>query len=264
MPSYTLIVSNPPHGEVDLHGAAQVLGLIPVEANLKVRYSIPEIWIAEADPAKAETAAGQLREAGANVVTARSEELVAVPSQRLVHGFSFGKNGLAVALKAGNANIPYHHPMIAIHCTPRVPEGGTGGPPWFPEGPSGPSVSDGSTFLDLYLPSKSGIVRLAVYQEVADFTGLGDRKVASQAQNMVRFVQELEKRFTKVRADHRLLNMQLRRRPSAGTPPNVENTRRGFSYASPGFFQLIGAIAPALKGISQSELSSRLAFLTDR
>jgi hypothetical protein len=56
--------------------------------------------------------------------------------------------------------------------------------------------------------------------------------------------------------------MQLRRRPGFGTLPQYKDARKGFSYASPGLGTLLEQLSPMLKEMSQSELSSRLVFLT--
>lgn len=261
MATRTLVISNPPHGVVDTHAAAPVLGLIPVELNLKVHYPIPEIWLAEEDAAKGEGAAALLREAGASVVVVSSDSLVSVPAQRLIQSFAFGEKTLAVALKKGKAEIPYGYAMIVVHCVPQLPAGAKGAPPIQVDG-DGTCVSEASAFLDLYLESGKGVVRLALFSELADFSGLGARRVPSHARNMAQLMASLEERFVGLHVDHRLVNMQLRRRTGVVTPAARENTRKGFSFASPGLHELLQAIAPSWVDIGQSDLSSRLVYLT--
>lgn len=261
MPGRTLVISNPPHGVVDTFKAAPVLGLIPVEVNLKVHYPIPEIWLAEEDPAVAQQAAAVLRDAKAHVVTTGSDALAAVPAQRVIRSFAFGETGMTVTLRNGKAEIPYAYPTLAVHCVPQPPPGGTGAPPLQVDG-DGTVVSEASPFLDLYLRSQTGVVRLALYAELLDFSGLGERMVSSHARNMAQLMEAFKERFTAVHLDARLVNMQLRRRLGVGTPATRENTRRGFSYASPGLHDLLNVVAPELVGVGQSDLSSRLVYLT--
>ena len=82
-------------------------------------------------------------------------------------------------------------------------------------------------------------------------------------------VVECENRFEEAYFDHRLVDMRIRgtapvvteTRPSQppGTPP-----RTGFSYATEALAGLLGSLSPDLKHISQPDLSSRLAYLTNR
>lgn len=259
-----LVISNPPHGTVDARRAAPLLGLIPAEVNLKAHYHVPEIWLAGTDRAGMEEAAGALRDAGLNVVVVAADDLRAVPDQKLVRSFAFGEAGLCLTLDEQGVEARYDHPIIAVTCTPRPPEGGVGGVLPAPVTGERAGISEVSPFLDLYALRQAGVLRVAVYPEIVDFSGLGPHIAPSHAGNMLHFVQEFEKRFTRVRFDRRLMNMQLRRRPGVAVPAVREDTRRGYSYASRGLLELLEAVAPELRDISQAELSSRLAYLTDR
>ncbi len=263
MPRRILVISNPPHGAVDVHVCAPVLGLIPAELNLKVHYAVPEIWLAEEDAEEALRAAEVLSEANARVVPVGSDALVAVPGQRLIREFTFGPTALSVTLREGRVEIPYAHPMLLVHCVPQPPPGGTGAPP-IQVDPDGTTVSEASAFLDFYLRAKTGLVRLALYSELVDFSGLAERETSSHARNMALILDDIRERFVGVHVDGRLEKMQLRRRSGVGTPAPRENTRKGFSFASPGLHELLQAVAPSLLDIGQSELSSRLAYLTTR
>ena len=44
-----LIVSDPPHGEVDFAQAGPVVGMAAVDFRMKANYPIPEIWLADTD-----------------------------------------------------------------------------------------------------------------------------------------------------------------------------------------------------------------------
>lgn len=252
MASRTLVISNPPHGTVNPQKAAPVLGLIPVETNLKVHYRIPEIWLAEEDPEAGIRGAEHLTEAGARVVVTSSDVLAAVPNQRRIHKFAFGQAGLRVLVGQGGAEIPYEHPIIGVHCVPRLPTGG------------GDSPDDGAAFLDLYLKSATGLTRLSLYTDLVDYSGLGDARVASHSRNMAQFMERLTERFTALRLDTRLVNMQLRRRLGSAPSTVQANKRRGYSFATPGLDALLKDVAPGLADIGQSDWSSRLVYLTLR
>ena len=41
-----LLISNPPHGDVDTLGAASHFGLAAAEVGMKANYGLPEVWFA--------------------------------------------------------------------------------------------------------------------------------------------------------------------------------------------------------------------------
>ena len=256
--SYTLLISNPPQPMVDAQVTASVLGLLPVDANLKARYSVPEIWLAEKDRAVIDDAASRLRAAGMSVVVLAGEQLVAVPSQLIVTSFTFEEKRLALRLPTANVNVAYDHPIVIVPCTPRPAEG--------PMPPlrtiAGVQVSDSSSFVDIYVKARHDWIRLAVYAELVDYAGLGEQKTASHARNLLLVCQMLQRRFVNAHYDDRIVNMQLRRRIGYGTPPQLKDARKGFSFASPGLDALLSALSPALQDVGQADFSSRLSFLT--
>jgi hypothetical protein len=243
---------------VDAQVTASVLGLLPVDANLKARYSVPEIWIADEDRGKVEAAAARLALVEMRGVVRDAADFGKIPSQLIVTGFTFDEHKLTLHLPTATLNIGYDHPGLIVPCTPRAAEGTP--PP--PHKVAGMDVHDDSSFVDLYLKSKQDWLRLAIFAEHVDFEGLGAHKTASAARNMLNLLQMLQRRFTVADYDDRLVNMQLRRRPGPSTPAQLKDARKGYSYASPGLLALLEIIAPQWKDCSQSELSSRLVFLT--
>ncbi|MGQ0814292.1 MAG: hypothetical protein ACT4O1_07480 [Gemmatimonadota bacterium] len=259
MASQVLLVSNPPHPRVDAQVAASVFGLLPADANLKVRYSVPEIWLADTDASVVEQAATRLRAGGMRCVIVRGEDLLAVPSPLLVPSFALCEQSVTLVVGDQRIEIAHDHSPIIVSSTPRPAEGAP--PSLRTTIAPGVEVRELCPFVHFYL---AGGLRLAVYAELVDFAGLGDQMGSSQSGNMARFGQLLQQRLTHARFDNRLLNMQLRRRLAHGVPPTLRESRKGYSFASPGLDALLEAIAPELLSISQSELSSRLAYLTTR
>lgn len=236
-----LLVSNPPHPNVDAQVAAAVLGIPPSDANLKVRYGIPEIWVAENERSMIEADAADLRDAGMRCEIITGEHLVGVPSQTIVRSVAFSDGGIVLRTDDGERTVRFDKPMIVLPILPRAAEG-------VPQGTRvtvAPSVqvSDISPVLDMHLPDGD---RFALYAELVDFDGLEET---------------MRERFRRARFDDRLKNMQLRR-PRQMLPSNMREARRGYSYASPGLEGLLNQIEPGLVDMSQSELSARLTFLT--
>ena len=291
--THTLIVSNPPHSEVDLAQAAGFMGLSPAEVRMKANYPVPEIWLADTDPRKLEEAAAPLQRAGLNIVLVAGEELLNLPSPASVQSFTFTDSHLVATLDHAEVKFAYNAPVICVYCTPAGPVGGaTGG--------GGSSLTGGlgqrsssvfmtrdslvgfgglgarssaagmgeeaavgeSPFVDLYAAAKGAASSATVIQEVVDFSGLGEEALPSSAGNLAVFVAECEQRFNQVRIDRRLVNMQARQRPMVLRSASVEQERKGYSYATETLSQLLESISPELKDLTQFQLCSRLAYLT--
>ena len=79
MQEFTLAISDPPHGQIDLQKAAPALGLAPADLRMKTTYRVPEIWLADPDRGQVEPGAVTLREAGLNV----DDEILALGGYRV-------------------------------------------------------------------------------------------------------------------------------------------------------------------------------------
>ncbi len=291
MTTYTLVVSNPPHGDVDLAGAAPFLGLAPAELRMKANYPVPEIWLAAEDEASMAAAAAGLSGAGLRVAVVAGQRLSEVPPWSTATSFAFGDSALSLQLEDGEVELPYDSHVGAVYCTPRAAVGGarSGGGGGLTEGlrqrssgifmardslvgfgalggrtsQSGdePAAAD-PAFVDLYATADGTPRRLSIAVGKVDFSGLGEQQLPNMIGNLEIFVQEFESRFEGGTVDRRLLDMQPRQRPMVGGGATPE--RKGFSYATQALAKLLESISPNLKGISQFELSSRLAFLTTK
>ncbi len=273
MATYTLIVSNPPHGEVDPARAAPGLGLSPAEIRMKANYPVPEIWLAANEAVTMEETVAELAAAGLNVAIVPGDALGALPPREEVQSFVFSDAGFVAAVEGAEVAIPYDASATAVYCTPRQPSGldpaHTGGS-GITEGLTRRSSAVGragggvgeSSFLDVYFTDGGTARRLTVLQNSVDFGGLGKLALPNATTNMEMLVQEFEERLTNGSVDRRLVNMQPRQRPMVGRPAPEHPERKGFSFATEALNRLLESISPDLKEASQFELSSRLAFLT--
>ncbi len=291
--AYTLIVSNPPHGEVDPARAAPGLGLSPAEIRMKANYPVPEIWLAANEAVTMEETVAELAAAGLNVAIVPGDALGALPPREEVQSFVFSDAGFVAAVEGAEVAIPYDASATAVYCTPRQPSGldpahtggsgitegltrrssavfmtrdslvgfgGLGGRS-SAVGRAGGGVGE-SSFLDVYFTDGGTARRLTVLQNSVDFGGLGKLALPNATTNMEMLVQEFEERLTNGSVDRRLVNMQPRQRPMVGRPAPEHPERKGFSFATEALNRLLESISPDLKEASQFELSSRLAFLT--
>ncbi len=79
-----LLISDPPHGDVDGAGAAPHFGLTAAEVGMKANYRLPEIWFAAEDEAALRDTAAGLEAAGLNTVLVAGRYLVEIPEQNPV------------------------------------------------------------------------------------------------------------------------------------------------------------------------------------
>ena len=239
-----LVISHPPHGAVDTRRAAPVLSLLPVEMGLKAGYAIPEIWLALPD---ASAPAAELAAAGLSVSIVPAEEFRDLPAQQAVEGFAFEGTKLVVEQDDAESVITPDLPVVAVACTPTGQGEGTGA---------------SGAFVDLYVHLDGVLRRYGVVQSVTDFSGLAGVAMLSATARLAKFVSDCEARLTRAVVDRRLLHLQLRRRTAA--PPPGQPQRKGFSYASAGFRELMLQLSPDLADLSQPEVCSRLVYLTLR
>lgn len=254
MPKHVLLVSNPPHPRPDIKTAALVLGLLPDQVEPKLRYGVPEIWMAESTDEKVSRAHKILATAGVRTVVATSDEVQAVPPPRIVRSIEFTYDSMYL----GGVEVTSADAPLILPCYPRAAEGAP--PNLRSEVVPGVAVYDTTPFLHLYLANGA---RLGIYGELVDFTFLGPQKSPNAQRNINALESTLRARLPRAKFDERLTNIQLRRRWDHGVPVNFTEARKGYSYASPGLDALLADISPDLANITQSEWSSRLCYLTD-
>jgi hypothetical protein len=276
MAPYRLVVSDPPQSGVNADEAARHLGLTPEQFLGKSQYTVPEIWFAHPDPIRVQETAVGLRDAGCRVRVVPADSLARFPGRRRVRAFSFAPTGFMAHADDGDVTVPYEVPVVAVFCRPRESafERGSGSRGRLSSGlfsyrdrvldsaaaPALPTDEvDDTPFLDLFVGAETPSHRLTVIQNAVSFAGLG-RVQPRAASNMDALVGSCEDRFGHSLVDRRLVGMRLRSRGSV-RPPGSEH-RRGFSFASPGLAALLSAVSNHLPGLSQPELSTRLAFLT--
>jgi hypothetical protein len=265
---------------VDAAEAAPHFGLAAAEVRMKANYGLPEIWFAGEDEAKLQDTSAALEAVGFKSVLVAGSDLVEVPEQSPAVSFVFTDDGLSLEGDDSGWTMAYDVPTLAVFCRPRggaldarqpsksitsqfLSSGrmGIGRP-----SPGSGQVDAGpSAFLDFYLSSDTGLLRISIVQEITSFSQLpGDP--SSGLSPMQNLVAECEDRFENVHVDRRLEDMTLRGATRVVTegaaPPGP--TRAGFSYATEALAGLLGSLSPDLTDISQPDLSSRLAYLTSR
>ena len=274
-----LLISDPPHGDVNAADAAPHFGLAAAEVRMKANYGLPEIWFAGEDEAKLLDTAAALEATGFNCVLVAGSDLVEIPGQSPAVSFVFTDEGLSDERDDSGWMLAYDTPALGVFCQTRggaldvkaparsatshlLKLGRMGaGRPSLGTGP----VEEGALpFLDLYALSDNGLLRISIVREITSFSGL-PTDLSPGLPPMQHLVAECESRFENVYVDRRLEDMTLRgsaRVVTGEAPP--QPTRTGFSYATEALAELLGSLSPDLRDISQPDLSSRLAYLTNR
>ncbi|HUE96729.1 MAG TPA: hypothetical protein VMN39_08720 [Longimicrobiaceae bacterium] len=252
MPSPTLVVSNPPHGEVDIAAAAELLQLDVYATRLKAVFKAPEIMEASS-PGEAAAFAAALRGTGFNVAVLPGRVLAEVPWPGPVSNLVLDSSSLQVTVGSDTLRIPLAAEVLGVHCRP-------------PEAPPkrsavnleraiasehGPTVAEAigrRSVLDLYFRDGPALRRATV---------IPDRLQLDEE----RLVKNLVRRLNGLRLDGRLVGV----RPRGPFVPGGEGAvpagpeRRRYSFGTVMLYRALESIAPELRAVPQYELGSRLA-----
>lgn len=250
----TLVVSNPPHGEVDLEAAGRLLQLDPFATRLKAVFAAPEIMEA-GDPDTASQFADALRSTGFEIVVMSGAALAAVPWPDPVQTFTLDDASVRMTTRTEALRIPYEAEVVAVYCRP-------------PEAPArrstlqieraiasehGPTIAEAihrQTILDLYfrddIRDAAPLRRATILPDLLGLEG-------------ERAVRDLKRRLERLRLDDRLAGV----RPRAPYHPRADGSesteRRRYSFGTANLYRVLDSIAPELRAVPQYELGSRLA-----
>ena len=272
-----LLVSNPPHGDTNPVDVASHFGLTAAEVRIKANYGLPEIWFAEEGEAKLGETAAALDAAGLDTVLVAASDLVEIPPLSPVESFAFTDTGLWFRRDDSGRTIPYDVPAIAVFSQPQADaqdarsttgsftsQLSSSGRMKVRRRSSGADQAESGTapFLDVYAHSDTGLLRISIVRDVTDFSLL-PADLSQGLATMQNLVAECERQFEDTHFDRRLVGMRLRGLATVATRP-AESRRSGFSYATQALSELLGSVSPELRDVSQADLSSRLAYLTNR
>ena len=273
---YSLVVSNPPHTEVDAVKAAAVLQLAPAEARIKANYPAPEIWLAAPNRDQLTAAADLLGEAGLRTAILRATDLVGVPTQLRATRFERTDTHLSVTVDGDVFDIPFDQPGQLIYCKPPDQPGAgrtkSTTASWVGKPSSSamlgalsashrmeaePDESD-LAFLDLFTPVGGATRRISFVEGVVD---LGTRDPHQIRTRLAALAKDCERRFAGMTCDRRMENLRVRRRTMVSTLDEMADRRKLLSYGSRALHVLLESVSPDLVGVTQSELCSRLSYL---
>ena len=253
----TLVVSNPPHGEVDLETAAALLGLDVFASGLKANFAAPEIMSAS-DPGRAAEFADSLRRTGFNVAIVHGAALADLPWPDPVSTLAFDVSALQAMVGNEGITIPYDAEIVGVYCHPPAERSGTAMKSTVDveravASGHGPTIAEAiqrRSILDLYFRDDGGDLQRATV--VPDLLKSDGERVKK----------ELKRRFKRMRLDERLAG--VRPRAPFGTGVSFDGSeRRRYSFGTLMLREVLESIAPELRAVPQYEFGSRLAYALD-
>jgi hypothetical protein len=247
----TLVVSDPPHGEVDLDAAAKLLQLDPFATRLKAVFAAPEVMEA-AGVDEASEFAEALRRAGFNVVVLPGAVLAEVPWPEPVSTLTLDAESLRMTTRTRSHRISYEADVLGVYCRP----------PQVPARTStvqieraiasehGPTIAYAihrRTILDLYFLDAGSLRRATIVPELLEL-------------DAERVVRDLRRRFERLRLDDRLAGIRPRLPYQRWSDGSDGSERRRYSFGTLMLYRALDSIAPELRAVPQYELGSRLAY----
>lgn len=251
MATPTLVVSNPPHGDVDLDRVAELLSLDIFVTRLKINFRAPEV-LGSSSSGEVAFFATQLEDAGLSVSIVKGDALLAPPWPDPVSTFVFDDYSLRATSQSGNVRVPYDAEVVGICCQP--PADFKMKPTVDPQGAiksgHGPTIAESiqwMAILDLYFIEDDELKRVSIVPELCSVD-------ASTVVN------EVERRFRNLHLDTRLVGVRPRQRFVMGEAGFDPDQRKRYSFGTLLLCHVLESIAPELRDIPQFEFGSRVGL----
>ena len=258
MPGPYLLLSNPPHGKIDVALIAGSFGFTAAEARMRANFPAPEIWFADTDLDALKRTGGALMKGGAKVRIIKGSMLCAIPPADHVTSFVFRPERFAVQLQSDSSfSVAYDARLIIVSSRPKAnptiagerakPQRGIITTDLHGAGVYGYSGEIDPWFLDLYFVIQSKVRRLRARTGKIDYSGLGTDLKPVAKHNHAELLNRIKARFTKAAFDERLVDVP------APKPSMISGK---------GLPDILESIDPALNNLGIEDLQSRLVFLS--
>jgi hypothetical protein len=252
MEALTLVVSNPPHADVNLEAAAELLELDPFAMRLKANFTAPEIMSATGPEEAAEFAAA-LRSTGFTVSTLYGPVLADLPWPDPVSSLVFDTSHLQATCRNGVISVSYDAEVVGVHCRPPADRASRRSKTLDLEravtSGHGPTIAEAiqwTSILDLYLRDAGSLRRVTIVPDSLRLDG-------------ERLLRDL-RRLRRLRLDDRLAGVRPRAAFLMGAVNHDGPERRRYSFGTLLLRQVLESIAPELRAVPQYEFGSRLAY----
>ncbi len=241
MPVPYLLVSNPPHGDVDAKIVAEAFELSAAEARMRTNFPSPEIWFADEDVDALKKTGGAMMKAGAKVRIIKGSMLRAIPRADQMTSFAFGPDRFTAKLHSSDEfTAPYNTRLVIVSSKGNLDDA-------MARDSGMAAIIDDAWFLDLYFVVQSKVQRLRAWSGGTDYAGLETELKPVAHQNHSAFLNQLRQRFPQAAVDERLVD----------TPSPKQSAISG-----KGLPAVLESIHPDLKDVVMGDLQSRLVFLS--
>lgn len=246
----TLVVSDPPHGEVNLEAAAELLGLDAFATRLKSVFAAPEV-LSASDPERAAEHAAALRGTGLNVSIVHGAALADLPWPDPVSTLAFDLASLQATTRSEEVLIPYDAEVVCVYCHPPKDRSvaSTVDLERAVASEHGPTIAEAiqrRSILDLYFREGGSLRRATIVPDLLKSDGERVRK-------------ELVRRLERLRLDDRLAGVWPRA-PFVSGEGFEGSERRRCSFGTEMLREVLESISPELRAVPQYEFGSRLAY----
>jgi hypothetical protein len=246
----TLVVSDPPHGEVDIEAAADLMELDVFAARLKAHFAAPEIMLAAGADEAGEFLAA-LAATGFEVQVVPGGVLAELPWPDPVSTLAFDATSLRATGSEADHEVAYDAEVVGVCCRPPadrsrrsladVERAIASG-----HGPTIAEAIQRRSIIDLYYLDADGPRRLTIVPELLK-------------EDDERLKKEIVRRFERLDLDERLAGVKPRA-PFRMDGSFDGSERRRYSFGTQRLREVLEAIAPELRAVPQYEFGSRLAF----
>jgi len=247
----TLVVSNPPHGTVDLEAAAELLELDGFATRLKANFAAPEVMLASVPEDAAEFAAA-LRSTGFNVSVLDGAELAGLPWPDPASSLAFDLSGLRATSRTDSVELPYAAEVVGVYCRPPADRWPTPAADIARAVASehGPTIAEAigrTSILDLYYRDDGSVRRVTLVPDLLETDG-------------ELTVREVVRRFKRLRLDTRLAGIRPRAPYLIGEAGHGGPERRRYSFGTLRLREALESISEELRAVPQYEFGSRLSY----
>jgi len=250
MPIPTLVVSDPPQGEVDLETAAKLLELDGFATRLKASFGAPEVMHASGRDEAVKFGAS-LKRTGFKVQILDGARLTDPEWPEPISGLVFDASSLQGTTPAGSVRVPYDAEVLAVVCQPpnyrhtRVPEEleraiASG------HGPTIAEAIQQMSVVDLYHRDAGELRRMTIVPE----------RLRLETDVVLK---DMGRRFKHLKVDARLKGVRPRAPFSIGQGFDGSERRR-YSFGTMMLRQVLESVSPDLRAVPQYEFGSRLAY----
>ncbi len=241
MPVPYLLVSNPPHGDVDAKIVAEAFELSAAEARMRTNFPSPEIWFADENVDALKKTGGALLKAGAKVRIIKGSMLTVIPRADQMTSFAFGPDLFTAKLHSSDEfTAPYNTRLVIVSSKGNLDDA-------MAKDSGMPAIIDDAWFLDLYFVVQSKVQRLRAWSGGTDYAGLETELKPVAHQNHSAFLNQLRQRFPQAAVDERLVDTPAPKRSA---------------ISGKGLPAVLESIHPDLKDVVMGDLQSRLVFLS--